>query len=93
MPNIVFMRTVLILCLFFAISACKRKWTEKDRSEFVSGCLSVAMKDPLIGDSLARPYCTCLLKKMEQHYPNANDVKYARYDTAIVNMSRDCLKR
>lgn len=90
---IVFMKNLLLVAALFLAVSCNRKWTEKDKSEFMSGCLSGAMRDPDIGDSLAREYCRCLLDTVVKEYPNANDAKYIKYDSAIINMSKGCLEK
>ena len=82
---------VLVLGLIF-MTSCSRKWTDKDKSEFLSGCLSASVKDTLIGEVYARDYCSCLLQKVVEHYPNANDVQYIRYDTAVKQLARECLE-
>jgi len=87
------MKRLPVICILFLLTACNRKWTEKDKSEFFSGCVSSAVRDKNIGDSLARPYCQCLLGKVVEKYPNASDAKYIRYDTTVVQLSRDCLKK
>ena len=88
------MRTFILLLLLLPLAySCKRKWTDKNKSEFVSGCMSTAVRDKNIGDSLARPYCNCLLEKIMEKYPDANDAQYIRYDTAAVRLSRDCLRK
>lgn len=73
------------------VSACKRKWTEKDRSEFLSGCLSGATRD--MDAVRARTYCHCMLEKLIKRYPDARQARYVRYDTAVVRLSKECLKQ
>ena len=77
--------------LFFAVISlfsCARKWTDKDKSEFMSGCLSHAVKG--MDETKAKHYCGCLLNKMVEKYPNANDAKYVRYDTSIIRLAKYC---
>jgi hypothetical protein len=69
------------------------KWTEKDKSEFVSACLSRAVKDSNIGERSAREYCHCLVNKVVENYPNARDVQYIKYDKGIITISKDCLEK
>ena len=45
-----------------------------------------------MGDAKARTYCGCMLEKLQKRYPNAADVKYAKYDTALYSMAQQCLK-
>jgi hypothetical protein len=82
----------MILCMLFTTSlfACKRKWTAKDRSDFYAGCISHATIDKEIKD--AKAYCSCLLQKVVVKYPNANDAKYMKYDTSVLQLARDCRK-
>lgn len=84
------MKNLLPIVLLVLLFSCKRKWTEKDRSEFVSGCLSKAVID--LGQDKAKPYCNCLLQKIVAKYPNANDAKYIRYDTTVKQLAKECLK-
>lgn len=85
------MRYYLFFFGFCFLMACKRKWTEKEKTEFVAGCMKGAVRD--MGEEKARLYCDCLLKKLVIRYPNANDVQYLKYDTAIVQLARECLKQ
>ena len=73
--------------------SCTRKWTEKDKSEFVSACLSNAVKDDNIGEKNAKEYCDCLVERVVNQYPNANDVQYIKYDKGIVQIGKDCLEK
>jgi hypothetical protein len=83
-PNIIFVG--LMLCCF----SCKRKWTEKNKADFVSGCLSRQVKE--LGIEKARAYCSCLVEKVVQKYPNANDARYIQYDSSLRQLAKDCLK-
>jgi hypothetical protein len=76
----------LVLCCF----SCKRKWTEKNKTDFVSGCMSRQVKE--MGIEKARTYCSCLIEKVVQKYPNANDARYIQYDSSISRLAKDCLK-
>jgi hypothetical protein len=80
---------LLLLCSL--LFSCKRKWTQEDKSEFLGGCIKTAITD--LGEERAKPYCSCLLNKMLERYPNANDMKYAKYDSSIVGIAKDCLKQ
>jgi hypothetical protein len=82
----------LVLVFISGFVSCKSKWTEENKMEFVSGCLSAATRDKNIGDSLAAPYCACLVEKIVKKYPNAADAKYIKYDTTAKALSRDCLR-
>jgi hypothetical protein len=82
-------KLIAILFLCSAFCSCARKWTDKDKSEFVSGCLSRQVRE--LGQEKARTYCNCLLNKVVARYPDANDAKYIQYDSAIVKLSQDCL--
>jgi hypothetical protein len=76
-------------CLLYS---CKRKWTEKDRSEFTAGCLNGgALKD--MGEEKARNYCKCMLDKIVERYPNRNDARFIRYDTTIQKLAAECSKQ
>ncbi len=82
---------IAVLILVVSFPSCKRKWTDTDRREFLSGCMGNASKDSLIGTRFAKTYCECLVESTEAKYPNANDVKYIRYDTAARQLGIQCL--
>ncbi|HEY0355849.1 MAG TPA: hypothetical protein VGC29_06580 [Flavisolibacter sp.] len=83
---------VLFSILILILGSCKRKWTEERKSEFMAGCLSNAVRDSLIGERYARAYCDCILDRVVKKYPDAGDVNYIKYDTAIITISRSCLQ-
>jgi len=85
------MSKYVLILLFMSLFACKRKWTEKDRRDFYSGCLSSATKNKDIREP--KSYCNCLLLKIVANYPNANDAKYIKYDSTARQLSRDCLRQ
>lgn len=76
---------------FFLITSCKRKWTQADRDQFLKGCISSSIKD--MTAQKAESYCNCMLQQVEKRYPNANDVKYIRQDTAMNRIGKDCLPK
>jgi hypothetical protein len=78
---------LFIVCFF----SCKRKWTDKDKSDFYSGCLSSASTNKDIKDP--KSYCSCLLQKVVAKYPNANDAKYIKYDSTIRQLAKNCLNQ
>jgi hypothetical protein len=47
------------------------KWSEGDREEFLSSCISSAT--PNVGEKQAKVYCECMLFKVEKAFPNAGD--------------------
>ena len=79
---------LLSLLVFFS---CKRKWSEKDKSDFFSGCMSKTISNKDVKDP--KLYCNCLLQKIVAKYPNANDAEYIRYDSAVVQLAKECLKQ
>ena len=83
------MRKYVVILLALALFSCKRKWTEKDRSEFYAGCMSSAVNNKDIKDP--KLYCKCLLEKVVAKYPNANDASYIKYDTTVRQLARECL--
>jgi len=85
------MRNYVLFLLVLCLVSCKRKWTDKDKSEFYSGCLNNALKNPDIKDP--KSYCSCLLQKVVVNYPNANDAKYLKYDSTVRHLARDCMKQ
>ena len=74
--------------LSLSLGSCKRTWSEKDKSEFVSGCISGAKTD--LGEDKAKQYCQCMLQRIMDKYPNANDARYLQYDTSISRIGREC---
>jgi hypothetical protein len=88
--SIVPMRNYVLLFLILCLFSCKRKWTDKDKSDFYSGCLNNAAKNADVKNP--KSYCNCLLQKVVTKYPNANDAKYIRYDSTIRQFARECLK-
>lgn len=85
------MRQLVFLLCILSVVACKRKWTDRDKSDFYSGCLSSARANKDITNPKA--YCSCLLEKTVAKYPNANDAKYIRYDSTVRQLAKDCLKQ
>lgn len=84
------MKSFVLILALAAFMSCGREWTVKDKSEFVSGCLSKAVID--VGQEKAKTYCHCLLEKVVAKYPNAKDAKYIRYDTSVRQLARACLQ-
>ncbi|MGZ3845730.1 MAG: hypothetical protein ACXVBH_06720 [Flavisolibacter sp.] len=84
------MRYCLLFLLILLAFSCTRKWNDKDKSEFYSGCLSSATANKDIKDP--KTYCSCLLQKVVAKYPNANDAKYIKYDSTVKQLARECMK-
>lgn len=82
---------VVILSCALLLFACKRKWTDNDKSDFYSGCLNSATRNHDIKDP--KSYCSCLLEKIVAKYPNANEAKYIRYDSNAKHLATECLKQ
>ena len=85
------MRNYVLLLLVLCFFSCKRKWTDKDKADFYSGCLNSATTNKDVKDP--KSYCNCLLQKIVAKYPNANDAKYIKYDSTIRLLARECLKQ
>lgn len=85
------MRYYFFLFMIISLISCKSKWTDKDKSDFYSGCLSSATTNKDIKDP--KTYCSCLLQKVVAKYPNANDAKYIKYDSTVKVLARECLKQ
>jgi hypothetical protein len=85
------MKSALVFLLLFCVFSCKRKWTQDDKAQFLGGCLRTATTN--LGEQGAKTYCNCLLGKMMEKYPNANDIRYVKYDSSIVSVAKDCLKQ
>ena len=84
------MKLFLLVILAFAFSSCKHAWTQKDKEDFVGGCVNGALKE--MGEAKARSYCSCMLQKLQKRYPNAADMKYVKNDTAVHSMAKECMK-
>jgi hypothetical protein len=89
--SIALMRYYILILLALVLFSCKRQWTDKDKADFYSGCLSSATTNKDIKDP--KSYCSCLLQKVVAKYPDANDTKYIKYDSTIKNLARECLKQ
>jgi hypothetical protein len=83
------MRNLILFLFLLLLFSCKRKWTEKDKSDFYSGCLNSAVKNKDIANP--KTYCSCLLQKVVAKYPNANDGKYIKYDSTVRQLARECM--
>jgi hypothetical protein len=46
-------------------------WKESEREEFVTSCFNSAKAS--LGETKAKSYCECMMFKMENIYPNADD--------------------
>ena len=89
--SIAVMRMYVLILFILGLFSCKRKWTDKDKSDFYSGCLSSTSTNKDIKNP--KSYCSCLLQKVVAKYPNANDAKYIKYDLTAQQLARDCLKQ
>lgn len=85
------MKYFVVLLLMAGCLSCERKWTEEDRKQFLGGCMATAVADTMIGNGLAKDYCDCLAQQIERKFPNANDVKYIRFDSSAREIGRQCL--
>lgn len=80
-----------VVVIFLLLFSCERKWTDKDRSEFISGCMhGGAVSD--MGEERAKSYCKCMLEKIVVKYPNRQDANYIRYDTTLAMLAAECSK-
>src|SRR5689334_13379143 len=57
-----FMKKIFLLLISFFLFSCHSRWTEKNRSEFLSSCIAGATKD--MGATKAKAYCQCMLEKI-----------------------------
>jgi len=83
-----FKRHYLFLALLLGTASCKSEWNEKNKSEFVSGCINGALK--AMPEDKARKYCHCMLEKVMEKYPDASDVIYIKSDTALASLAKAC---
>ena len=83
---------IFVVLFFVFLFSCKGNWTEKDKSEFTSGCMhGGAVSD--MGEERAKAYCQCMLEKIIVKYPNSKDAKYLVYDTSLATLARECSKQ
>ena len=90
------LRTAAVLLTF--LSACNNKssdgkgsWAQLEKDAFMTNCSAQAQKTGTMDATKAKDYCSCMLDKVEEKYPNAAD---AANLTAIdaSNMAKECLK-
>ncbi len=79
----------LILTVCMAM-ACKQGWTDKNKQEFLGGCISGAEKN--MDAAKAKPYCICMLQKLQTRYSSPVSLQFLKNDTALYNMGKACLK-
>ena len=84
------MKHVVLLVAMTTLFSCKHPWTREDKDSFLGGCVNGALKD--MGETKAKSYCNCMLEKLQKRYPNASDLKYAKTDTVLYSMGRECMK-
>lgn len=72
------------------LGSCTRGWTTTDEQQFTGGCLKGAFND--MDSTKARRYCDCMLQQLKQRYPNAGDLKYAKADTALYRLGKQCMQ-
>lgn len=87
------MKYLAVFLLLAGCLSCERKWTEEDRKQFIGGCMATAVADTMIGNRLAKDYCDCLVQEIERKFPNANDVKYIRFDSSTRQIGSQCLSK
>jgi hypothetical protein len=82
----------IILVTVSIFISCKTKWSDKDRSEFISGCMQGgAVTD--MGKEKAKNYCQCMLEKIIVKYPDRRDAHFMRYDTSLARLAIECSKQ
>lgn len=79
--------TLFFLAAFFLYS-CNQPWTENDKQTFMGGCMNGALKE--MDPEKAKAYCSCMLEKVQNRYPNVSDARYLKSDTAVYAMGRAC---
>lgn len=87
------MKQVLALLLVVALTTgCKSKgknkgWSEAERKAFMESC---EQGGSAMGDK-AKPYCECMMAKLEDKYPSAEDAGKLDMNSTM-EMAKDCLK-
>lgn len=84
------MKLIFLGVVLGSLMSCNRPWTDSDKQNFMGGCMNGALKD--MDPEKAKAYCSCMLEKVQQRYPNAADAKYLKNDTAIYSMGKACMK-
>jgi len=88
---------LLLFILFISASARaqRKRWTAKDRNDFVTSCIETAKTS--LGLDTASYYCYCMLEKVEAKYPDIDDAaKLTEADLATPEWQaiiKDCLIR
>lgn len=69
------------------------RWPAKDREDFITECVKSALP---IGEDSAKRYCSCMLSKIENLYPNPEDAgkltKAEMQKPEMQKMVKDCLQ-
>ncbi len=82
--------SILFLLFGSSLMSCERNWIEKDKTDFIQGCLrGGAIKD--LGEARAKKYCSCMLQTIMIKYPNRNDARHLQWDTTLNSLGRGCL--
>ncbi len=82
--------SIIIILAGSILGSCARGWTTSDEQQFTGGCLKGAFND--MDSTKARKYCDCMLQQLKQRYPDANDLKYAKADTALYRLGKQCIQ-
>ncbi|MES2880863.1 MAG: hypothetical protein V4676_01850 [Bacteroidota bacterium] len=85
------MKQILAISLTVStLISCKQGWTDKNKQEFLGGCISGAQKN--MDAAKAKPYCICMLQKLQLRYQSPVALQYLKNDTAVYNMGKACLQ-
>ncbi len=78
----------IVICALFS---CKSKsgWSDADKDAFVKNCVPSAQQSANLDATKAKNYCECMLGKVEQKYPKAEDaIKLTAIE--VSEMAKDC---
>jgi ABC-type phosphate/phosphonate transport system substrate-binding protein len=68
-------------------SGSKKEWAQADQDAFLTNCKSNAQKNP---DIDADKYCSCMLGKIMEKYPKADDASKMTMDE-MMEMAKGCM--
>lgn len=76
-------KSVVILLMVLAGSACKNTWNEEYKQAFYQSCTEEQLKTGRTPEQ-AKTFCDCVFTKMEKKYPDAEEAL-----EHIVDLSKD----
>jgi len=85
-----------LLTIVFSILGCGSppdyNWPIEQEQEYIRGCI-LGAKQVSISQSDAEKLCECNLKKVQQSYPDYNDLNTKATIEEMQRMAQDCAKQ